>query len=260
MAPAIRRLARLTIISLGISYCTYLTELIYFQDSYVSQFDARATEVRGTDVILDRTAFYPEGGGQPSDTGTLAGGSRIFTVTHVRKSGPAVLHTVSKPGIGPGEGVHGEIDWERRYEHMRYHTAQHLLSAHFLDRYGARTTGNRISADRGTIDFDIPRLSPEMVRGTEDRMNRWIELNIPVTIRMMDRSRALAELDQDRTRVDRLPKTVKELRIVSIEGIDEVACAGTHVRETGELVGFRVDRTRSKGKKRKRLEFVLDRS
>jgi misacylated tRNA(Ala) deacylase len=162
-------------------------------------------------------------------------------------------------GAAPGMGkeVKGSLDWERRYAYMRYHTAQHLLSAHFLERHGAQTTGNQISRRGARIDFDLPALTPEIVREAEEAITAWVAESIPVVIRMLPREMALRTLDASRTRIDRLPRSVRMLRIVEIEGVDTVACGGTHVRNTSEIGEFRIIKTASRGKGRKRIEFVL---
>jgi len=234
-----------------------MTEMIHFIDCYASSFEASVVKVEGSAVELDRTAFYPEGGGQPCDRGMLAWSEGEVPVSKVRKDGGRVLHTVVGSPPSPGDLIRGEIDWDRRYSHMRYHTAQHLLSAHFLERHGAQTTGNQIWPDRARIDFDLPDLTQDMVDSAQGMVNGWIDRNLPVRISMVPRNEAISRLDPRRTRIDRLPRSVKVLRVVEVPGIDTVACAGTHVRETGELGVLRVTRTSSKGRGRKRVEFIL---
>ncbi len=235
-----------------------MTELMYFEDCYVSEFDAKVLRVGDETVVLDRTAFYPQGGGQPGDVGTITCASGAAEVTKVRKEGRDVLHQLRGPIPLVGEEVRGSIDWDTRYAHMRHHTAQHLLSAYFLEEYGAVTSGNQIWKERARIDFDLPELTSEMIEKAEDQINSWVENSVPVTITLMPRHEALKKLDPKRTRIDLLPKFISTLRIVEVEGIDAVACAGTHVRNTSEIGRFRVTRSSSKGKGRKRLEFVLE--
>ncbi len=234
-----------------------MTDLVYFSDCYASQFEATVTGSDGDHCELDRTAFYPEGGGQPSDTGTLHWDSGEARVTLVHRDGSRVIHELSGEAPGIGMGVKGTLDWERRYAHMRYHTAQHLLSAHFLEKFGAGTTGNQISNRGARIDFDLPALTPEIIGEAEDAIAKWVAESIPIVIRMLPREVALRTLDASRTRIDRLPRSVRTLRIVEIQGVDTVACGGTHVRNTSEIGEFRITRTASKGKGRKRIEFTL---
>ncbi len=234
-----------------------MTQLIYFTDCYISRFDAEVVGLAGNRLILNRTAFYPEGGGQPSDTGTIRSPRGTSKVVSCTKKGDDVHHFLEGPLPRAGDGVQGAIDWGRRYAHMRYHTAQHLLSAHFLDRYGAITLGNRICAERAEMDFDLASFTPDMVDEAEARVKGWISEGFPVSIRLMPRHEAMQVLDSRRTRIDLLPKAVSVLRIVSVEGIDTVACAGTHVRNTSEIGSLHIVDTRSAGKDRTKLEFVL---
>jgi misacylated tRNA(Ala) deacylase len=234
-----------------------MTELIHFTDCYAAEFDAVVVDLLDSAVVLDKTAFYPEGGGQPNDTGKLSWSGGEVPVVKVRKEGGQVNHFV--PGTLPtvGAKVHGSIDWDKRYAYMRYHTAQHLLSAHFLEEHGASTNGNQIWSNRARIDFDLPSLTPEIVGSAEHRVRYLVEDALPVNISMVPRDEAIQRLDPKRTRIDRLPPSVKVLRIVEIEGIDIVACAGTHVKNTSELGLFTISKTTSKGTGRKRVEFTL---
>jgi len=234
-----------------------MTELIYFSDCYVKEFKADVVQVDGNRVVLDRTAFYPTGGGQPCDTGTIAGEDGPARVVEVSKAGPDVLHALKGPMPEKGSRIEARIDWERRYAHMRYHTAQHLLSAYFLDQHKARTTGNQISTEGASIDLDLESFDPDILEGARYQVNLWIEGSLPVKITMMPREEALRVLNPERTRIDLLPKSVSALRIVEVRGVDMVACAGTHVKDTSELGHFEIVKTSSKGSDRRRLEFVL---
>lgn len=234
-----------------------MAELIYFSDCYAKEFRARVLQVQGNRIALDRTAFYPVGGGQPSDTGTVSADKGTARVVEVSKVGPEVFHTLEGPVPERGCEVEARIDWDRRYAHMRYHTAQHLLSAYFLDRHNARTTGNQISAQVASIDLDLESFDPDVLAGARDQVNLWIGRTLPVRITMMPREEALRVLNPERTRIDLLPKSISVLRIVEVQGVDTVACAGTHVSNTSELGRFEIMKTSSKGRDRRRLEFVL---
>jgi misacylated tRNA(Ala) deacylase len=234
-----------------------MTELIYFSDCYVKEFKATVLQVHGNRVVLDRTAFYPRGGGQPSDTGTVLSNEGLARVVEVCKEGAEVVHALEGPVPGKGCGVEASIDWDSRYAHMRYHTAQHLLSAYFLDQHKAKTTGNQISTQGASIDLDVESFDPDVLKGAQDQVNLWIKRSLPVKITMMPRQDALRVLNPERTRIDLLPKSVSTLRIVEAQGVDVVACAGTHVSNTSELGHFEVVKTSSKGRDRRRLEFVL---
>lgn len=228
-----------------------MTDLIYFDNCYKKEFDAEVVESKGNRVILDRTAFYPEGGGQPSDTGTIDKNR----VRKAVKKGGNIEHVLEKNDLIEGQEVHGRIDWDRRYSHMKYHTAQHILSAVVLDNYDGKTTGNQLYQDRARIDFDADIAS--VTKEIEKKVNEVIEEGRDVEIFTMKREKAVGELDPERTRINLLPDSVKELRIIEIKGLDKTACAGTHVENTKEIGEFEVTNTESKGKNRKRLEFTL---
>lgn len=228
-----------------------MTELIYFEDCYVREFDAEVVGVEDSQVVLDRTAFYPVGGGQPSDTGKIGG----VGVEKAEKKGEEVYHILAGNPPEEGEKVHCTIDWERRYSHMKYHTAQHILSAIVLEDYGGKTTGNQVYADRARIDFDTS--ISDKIEEVEEKVNSIIGEGRKIEIYTMAREEAVEKLDPERTRIDLLPESIEELRIVEIEGLDKTACAGTHVNNTNELGDFEITETKSKGKGRKRVEFVL---
>jgi misacylated tRNA(Ala) deacylase len=222
----------------------------------------RATVERSLDdrVALDATLFYPEGGGQPADRGTLATDDREWAVTDVQKRDTVYHHL---DGEAPAEGtvVEGTLDWDRRYAHMRYHTAQHLLSALLLEEFDANTTGNQLYADRARIDAAYDRFSESDLERITERTNELIDRGMPVRWYGMDRERAEAELDTDRTRIDLLPDSISELRIVEIgpedDPYDRTACAGTHVSNTDEIGRFEATGRETKGGDEERLRFVL---
>ncbi len=229
-----------------------MTKLIYFDDCYVKEFDAKVEEIKGQEVILDKTAFYPKGGGQPSDTGEIDG----CRVNKAIKKGNKVKHVLENIDFEEGNKVHGELDWDRRYSHMKYHTAQHILSAIVLEEYDGKTTGNQLYQDRARIDFDID-LSNK-IDELEKKVNEVIEESREIEIYKMPRKKAEEELDPERTRINLLPDSVKELRIIEIKDLDKTACAGTHVKNTEEVGEFNITDTESKGKGRKRIEFKLN--
>lgn len=238
-----------------------MTETPYLRDSSVREFEATVTRTLDDRVVLDATHFYPEGGGQPADTGTLVQDSTEWTVTDVTKK-DTIYHTLEGPEP-PAEGstVTGVLDWERRYGHMRHHTAQHLLSAHLLDAYDAPTTGNQVYANRARLDAAKERFDEDELAAIEDRLNDFVDAALPVRWYEMDRERAEADLDAERTRIDLLPDSIRTLRIVEIgpeeDPIDRTACAGTHVKNTEELGKFVVTGRETKGREEERLTFEL---
>ncbi|WP_224447397.1 alanyl-tRNA editing protein [Haloprofundus salilacus] len=252
-----------------------MTELLYLDDTDVREFEATVERVLDDRAVLDRTAFYPTGGGQPNDTGTLrlagvdagndaqddaGAASETWTVTDVSKK-DTVYHTLS--GTPPEEGatVTGRLDWERRYSHMRYHTAQHLLSALLLSEYDAETTGNQLYANRAYLDCAYERFDETDLADIETRMNDLVDDAMDVRWYVMDREEAEASLDPERTRLSLLPDSITEIRLVEIgpedDPYDRTACAGTHVDNTDELGTVEMTGRETKGGEKERVKFRL---
>ena len=275
-----------------------MTETPYLDSPDEREFEATVERVAGDRVVLDQTHFYPAGGGQPNDTGTLVaadeGDDRKWRVADVQKK-DTIYHTLEPAADGDGDGaadgasvdppsagtrVVGHVDWERRYDHMRYHTAQHLLSALLLEEYDASTTGNQLYADRARIDCKYDRFTETEFEAIEARMNEYVDAGLAVRWYEMDRETAEAELDPERTRIHLLPESITEIRIVEIAApdgdgakeragandgggadedavLDRTACAGTHVASTDELGTFEVTGRETKGSDEERLKFRL---
>ncbi|WP_224332384.1 alanyl-tRNA editing protein [Haloprofundus halobius] len=244
-----------------------MTELLYLDDTDAREFEATVERVLDDRVVLDRTAFYPTGGGQPNDNGTLrlAGdgsdaASETWTVTDVSKK-DTVYHTLSEEPPEAGTTVTGRLDWERRYSHMKYHTAQHLLSALLLSEYDAETTGNQLYADRAYLDCAYGRFDEGDLADIEARMNDLVADAMPVRWYVMDREEAEATLDPERTRLHLLPDSITEIRLVEIgpedDPYDRTACAGTHVANTDELGTVEVTGRETKGGEKERVKFRL---
>lgn len=229
------------------------TERLYYTDAYLRTFHGRVTAIvppqgkRPGGIVLDRTAFYPASGGQPHDSGTLAG----RPVVDVVDVGDAIVHVLGRDGIeglALGVEVEGAIDWDRRFDHMQHHTAQHVLSAVFLDLLGAETVSVHMG-ETSTLDLDVPALSPDDARRVEDAAARIVFENRPVTVRFVDASQAEA------AGLRRPPRRTGSLRIVEIVGCDRSACGGTHVRSTAE-VGLVLLRRWERTRGRVRVEFL----
>ncbi len=212
-----------------------MTQRLYYTDAYLRVFTARivAVEPRGSwgdrpGVILDQTAFYPTSGGQPHDTGTLAG----IPVVDVVDADEAVVHVLdgaaASPSVAAGAEVRGAVDWERRFDHMQQHTGQHVLSAVFARVLGAETVSVHLDGS-STLDLAIPALSSEDARRVEDEANRIVLENRPVTVRFV------AEEEAERLGLRRPPRRSGTIRVVEVEDCDRSACGGTHVRTTGEI-------------------------
>ncbi len=235
------------------------TELLYAEDAYVRSFDARVTAITPDGaVIFDRTAFYPTGGGQPHDLGTLTWDGGAASVVEVRKSGDAVVHRLEGGAPTVGANVHGEIDWDRRYALMRHHTALHSMSGVIYQLFGATVTGGQMYPDRARMDFLLPDLSRERLERIEQRTNELLEEGHPVSIRFLPRDEAFQIPDLIRTKVNLLPEGIEMIRVVNIEGVDQQADGGTHVANTREVGRVRIAGSENKGKGNKRLEIVLE--
>ncbi len=235
------------------------TELLYMKNvesNYTTEFDARVIE-RGFDyVVLDRTAFYPLGGGQPSDTGWLTWPGGKVEVKEVTKKEGIRHHLVQNPDIVP-ELVHGTINWDRRFAHMKMHTAQHVISGVVYDLWKARTVGNQLYHDRSRIDFAPIKFTDEMVKQLEDKCNEILSSGAKVEICAADREELEKNIDAHRANLDLLPKSVRNLRIVTIEKFDVCPCAGTHVRSLSEIGRMKIVRRENKGKDRERITYEL---
>jgi misacylated tRNA(Ala) deacylase len=235
------------------------TEQLYATDAYTRAFDATVTEVTSEGgVVLDRTAFYPTGGGQPHDVGTLSWQGGSARVLEVRKSGAQVIHRLEGEIPEVGAQVHGEIDWARRYALMRHHTALHSMSGVIYQLYGSTVTGGQMYPDRARMDFLLPDLSHERLRSIEERTNELLGEGHPVSIRFVPREEAFQIPDLIRTKINLLPEGIEIIRVVNIEGIDQQADGGTHVANTREVGRVRIVGSENKGKGNKRIEIVLE--
>ncbi|MHB1005650.1 MAG: alanyl-tRNA editing protein [Chloroflexota bacterium] len=235
-----------------------MTDLLYLTDSYLREFDAKVVGVADGAVELDRTAFYPRGGGQQSDEGTLGVGDRTLMVREVLKEGGRVLHKVEGEVPSVGTAVHGAIAWDRRYALMRYHSALHVMVGVIFNQFGVLVTGGQMYTDRARMDFALEDLNKERVAQIENETNRYIAADLPIYIRTLPREEAFRIPELIRTQVNLLPAGIDEVRVVDIEGLDMQADGGTHVRSTKEIGRLRVTKTENKGKINKRLEIVLD--
>ena len=236
-----------------------MTELLYQTDAYCKEFDATVTAVEGNAVALDRTAFYPGGGGQPNDVGTLAIGDRAWTVSKVRKQGDHIWHELAE-GDPPAAAliVHGVLDWDRRYKLMRTHTAMHILCGVIWRDYGASVTGGNMEPLRGRMDFEFETMRQELVKDIEEKVNVEVAAARPTAVRILPRDEAFQIPDLIRTKINLLPEGIAQVRTVEIVGLDLQADGGTHVANTAEVGGIRVVDYKSKGKINKRIEVAIE--
>ncbi|MFX0148631.1 MAG: alanyl-tRNA editing protein AlaXM [Candidatus Hodarchaeota archaeon] len=235
-----------------------MTENLYMDDSYLRNWEASVISVEEDKYItLDRTAFYPKGGGQPWDEGflTLKSGKR-FRVVYVGKFSGEISHEVDKSGLKAGDKVQCELDWERRYTFMRYHTASHLLSNILYKRTNAKITGNQIEIEKTRMDFSMHDYSPEKLRKFVDETNQIIKQDLPVTIDYMSKEEVLNKPELARLAMG-LPEKVQKYRIVRIGDIDEQVDGGTHIKSLKEIGEIEVIKTVNKGKDNRRIYFIL---
>jgi len=236
-----------------------MTEELAPRDAYLRECSAVVIAVTGAGVVLDRTVFYPRGGGQPGDTGALAwDGGAAAVLDTVREHGE-VVHVVAAGAAPPaGTVVRAAVDWERRHLLMRTHTALHVLSALVWREYGAKVTGGNMEPGQARMDFELEAMSVEFGREVEERLNAMISAPHPVSVLFLPRDEALADPDLIRTRVSLIPEHVDPIRVVDIAGLDRQADGGTHVADTTEVGRVRVVKTESKGKGNKRMRIELD--
>jgi misacylated tRNA(Ala) deacylase len=229
------------------------TELVYLRDAYVREFDARVVDVRDNMVALDRTAFYPTGGGQPHDTGTIDG----LWVSDVRKDGDLVWHEAAGEPPAVGAEVHGVIDWERRHQLMRTHSALHVLCGVIWNEWSKAVTGGNMEPLEARMDFEFDPLPEGFAATVTDLVNAAIAADHPIEVSFLPRGTALTDADLIRTKVNMIPESVTEIRVVDIVGLDKQADGGTHVHSTAEIGRFEVAKTESKGKGNKRLRVRI---
>jgi misacylated tRNA(Ala) deacylase len=238
------------------------TDALYLRDAYLTTFDGVVTGVDGDRVALDHTAFYPTGGGQPHDTGDLRWEGGSATVGEVRKQGDELWHTLRLDGgrdmPAVGTAVAGEIDWDRRYRLMRTHTALHVLCGVIWNEWGVPVTGGNMEPLVARMDFELDP-TPEGFGGrVEELVAAEIVADRPIEVSFVPRAEAVLDEALIRTKVNLVPESVAEIRVVDIVGLDKQADGGTHVRSTGEVGRVRVVKTESKGKGNKRVRIAVE--
>lgn len=235
-----------------------MSEELFLKDSYLREFEAHVAKNSGREVTLDRTAYFPGGGGQPADRGILKVGPVRASVVDVRREGGGIVHVLDASIPETVERINGELDWERRYAHMRHHTALHVLSGVIWRNFGAKVTGGQMRADRARMDFSFPgEWTTDLVGEIERLTNEALAGEHPVKVYELPREEALQNPDLIRTQVNLVPERVKAIRIVEVEDVDTQADGGTHVSNTGEVGSVEITGHKSKGRQNKRVEFVL---
>ncbi|MFV1857779.1 MAG: alanyl-tRNA editing protein [Anaerolineales bacterium] len=235
-----------------------MAERLYHEDAYLREFDAVVTAVSEGWVALDRTAFYPRGGGQPSDQGQIFREGDSFAVTQAKTQEGEIWHAVDLEGLREGDGIVGKVDWQHRYRIMRTHTAMHILCGVIWRDYGASVTGGNMTPGRGRMDFEFERMQRELVEEIEEKINSEVQAARPVTAEVLPREEAFRIPDLIRTKVNLLPEGIQEVRVVEINGLDLQADGGTHVGNTSEVGRIRIVDYKSKGRINKRLIVELE--
>jgi misacylated tRNA(Ala) deacylase len=234
------------------------TEL-FAVDAYRHVFDATVAEVdrEGGRIRLARTAFYPGGGGQPCDLGTMLTPVGELTVTGVRRERGAIWHTVEGDLPAPGEEIEGRVDWHRRHALMRTHTALHILCGVIWADHGIPVTGGNMEPMKGRLDFPFPAMSADLGQQVERRINEEIEKAHEIVVDFLPRAEADSDPALIRTAANLIPREIDPLRIIDIVGLDRQADGGTHVLSTAEVGRVRVTGTESKGKDNKRIRLEV---
>ena len=238
-----------------------MTELLYQTDSYLKSFTAAVESVDAGNhgLVLDRTAFYPGGGGQPPDRGTLKIGDQAYALKGIKRVSGRLLHVLDAevPLPQQGEPVTGMLDWERRYQLMRTHTAMHILCGVIYRDYGASVTGGNMEPLNGRMDFEFETMRAELVGAIETAINLEVEAARDLHVSILPREEAFQIPDLIRTKINLLPAGIEEVRTVEIKGLDLQADGGTHVQNTREVGRLKVTDYKSKGKINKRIYVAL---
>ncbi len=235
-----------------------MVEALYLDDMFRKRFEAEVISVTDDKyVVLSQTAFYPKSGGVANDLGVLIHDNERFDVVYVGKFGGKISHEVDKPGLNVGDKIQGELDWDRRFILMRYHTAAHVLSGAFYRNLGAKITGNEISIDQGRIDFNLENFDRTLIEQEVQNSNNIIDQDYPVEVYSLDREEV--ENDPDLTKLAMgLPKNIKEIRIVDIKNFDRQPDGGCHVKSLKEIGKIKIKKLVNKGKNNRRLYFTIE--
>jgi misacylated tRNA(Ala) deacylase len=232
------------------------TEELYLKDSYIKEFEAKVTKVNGNEVILDKTAFYPGGGGLENDVGKLIkNNGETLNVKEVKRQGDEIAHIIEGGELREGDNVKGVIDWDRRYKMMRLHTASHVMAAVAYSQFNALITGGHISPEYAKDDFNLENkdLIPQIVEKANEILSKGIE----VKVYFLPREEAL-KIPGIVKLAERNPPSIPIWRIVEIPGIDIQADGGPHVKNTSEVGKIRIIKIENRGKNRKRVYYTVE--
>lgn len=240
-----------------LGYNCPMTTLLYQTDAYLKEFSAIITSVDAETraVVLDQSAFYPGGGGQPCDFGSLEAAGVTYPVDKVKKQGDDILHFLggsdSLPLVNAASRL--TLDWARRYQLMRTHTALHILCGTVFRDYGAKVTGGDMDPLKGRMDFEFENMRAELVNAIETATNLEVQQRRDIRVKILPRDEAFQIPDLIRTKINLLPEGIQQVRIVEIVGLDLQADGGTHVMNTSEVGKIKVVDYKSKGAINKRI-------
>lgn len=239
-----------------------MTDLLYQMDSYLQEFEAKVLSVSQDEraLVLDRTAFYPGGGGQPCDFGSVTVAGVLYPVQKVKKQGEAILHFLGGNAPLPfvNSTARGSLDWERRYRLMRTHTALHVLCGTIFRDYGALVTGGNMEPLKGHLDFEFATMRGELVREIETTINKEAQSGRDIRVNNLPREEAFQIPDLIRTKINLLPEGISHVRTIEIVGLDLQADGGTHVHNTREVGNIHVADYKSKGAINKRIYIEIE--
>jgi misacylated tRNA(Ala) deacylase len=235
-----------------------MTELLFHTESYLKEFEATVTEVVDGGVVLDRTAFFTGGGGQPTDSGTLTAGGIEYPVTGIKRVEGQLVHQITGGLPDKNSTMTGRIDWDRRYLLMRTHTALHILCGVVWRDYGAQVTGGDMKPGEARMDFEFENLTAEFAAEVEAKINAEVAAERDILVNTLSREQADAVPDLIRTKINLLPPNIQEIRTIDIHGLDLQADGGTHVANTREVGVIKVVGHESKGRINKRVRIALE--
>ncbi|MFW9920969.1 MAG: alanyl-tRNA editing protein [Candidatus Thorarchaeota archaeon] len=239
-----------------------MTEILYMTDNYLREFEASITGVTKDSIILNKSAFYSEGGGQIGDTGILKDDRFEVKVLNTLKREEEIHHIISGVhSFKVGDSVTGVLNWNQRYECMRFHTAQHILSRYLQINYGLETVGNQISCGTSRADYSpLDQIDDDMKQRVAEGVNEILAMNLPVNIQFMPRRDAiefLKERGYQYRYLEMVPQHVTDFRIITIGDYDAASCAGTHVANTKEIGTIRIGKAKNVGSGKRRIYFSL---
>lgn len=238
-----------------------MTDELFSTDAYLRTFEAGVTKVDAEQrlVALDRTAFYPGGGGQPWDVGVLRWHDGTADVSRTRRVGGQIWHEIAadQPLPDPSAELEGTLDWDRRHLLMRTHTALHILCGVIWQDFGVAVTGGNMEAGSGRLDFELAEMSAELGRRLERRINEEITRARDIAVEFVDRVEADADPALIRIKANLIPASIDPLRVIDIRGLDRQADGGTHVATTAEVGAVEITKTESKGRANKRVRLRL---